>query len=893
MPNPPSNDATGGSPTGIVTLLYMDIEGSSTLWERFHDAMPHVLARCAEIVNSIVQAHNGKVFHTVVGGTSASFATASNAVAAAIDIRRAIAREDWAIKEPLPVRIALHTGELKRQEGMSLSTDHHRATNILDTAQGGQIVLSKETYNLVYNPVSNAFNLKELGSYPQQDLEYTETIYLLENAIEVEHNPLIFSRAPSHNLPTPSTTFVGREKDREQATNFLHSSKMLTIVGTAGCGKTRLALQVAYDVLEDFVDGVWFVDLAPLSVPELVIPRVASTLGIDERGEGSLSDRLVERLKDKHLLFVLDNCEHLKSACADLAKLLLGACPQLRLLATSREALGVTIETAWRLQPLSCPSSDQVNTEDISSRYEAIKLFTERATAAAPWFQLTDQNVNSVIHVCRRLDGIPLAIELAAACLRERNMSMAQLASGLDDLFRTLTVDREKPVPQQQTLRAAFDWSYDLLADEELVLLRRLSIFRGGWTLESAEQICAGGILQAGEIQREIHPDKVIDILTRLVDKSLVTSKRQGEQTRFLLLESMRQYCSEKLTKSGEAGILRERHLDWYLRQAEKAELGQHRPDEEYWLDYCDVENDNFRAALEIAEPRIRLRLVAAFWNYWYVRGRLTEGRSWLDRALSHKSIQPDTLKAAALNGAGTIAITMGDFDAAFSYYKESLDIGHQLGDNDRVEISLSNLALVEYNRGNFEDAKTAYETCLSRYRERKDTRRIILMLQNLAAITIDQEDYPVANAYLEEALSLQEAGGNKRLYAHTLFNIGYVGLMQHNVEEAMIKLKESLQMSWQLKDQMHIPAALSLFASIAIIKQHFKRAAVLSGAGDRGRKDAGLALRDKELRTYESELTILKENLDPDDFNAEYLYGYNMTLEHAVEYALSEKDAN
>jgi predicted ATPase/class 3 adenylate cyclase len=883
MPNPPSNDATGGSPTGIVTLLYMDIEGSSTLWERFHDAMPHVLARCAEIVNSIVQAHNGKVFHTVVGGTSASFATASNAVAAAMDIRRAIAREDWAIKEPLPVRIALHTGELKPQEGMSLSTDHQRATNILDAAQGGQIVLSKETYNLVYNPVSNAFNLKDLGSYPQQDLECAETIYLLENAIEVEPNPLIFSRAPSHNLPTPSTTFVGREKDREQATNFLHSSKMLTIVGTAGCGKTRLALQVAYDVLEDFVDGVWFVDLAPLSVPELVIPRVASTLGIDERGEGSLSDRLVERLKDKHLLFVLDNCEHLKSACADLAKLLLGACPQLRLLATSREALGVTIETAWRLQPLSCPSSDQVNTEDICSRYEAIKLFTERATAAAPWFQLTDQNVNLVIHVCRRLDGIPLAIELAAACLRERNMSMAQLASGLD---------REKPVPQQQTLRAAFDWSYDLLPDEELVLLRRLSIFRGGWTRESAEQICAEGILQAGEMQRDIHPDKVIDILTRLVDKSLVTSKRQGEETRYLLLESMKQYCYEKLTKSGEAGILTERHLDWYLHQVEKAELGQLIPDEEYWLNYCDVENDNFRAALEeAAEPRMRLRLATALWHYWYVRGRLTEGRSWLDRALSHKSIQPDALKAAALNGAGTIAITMGDFDAAFSYYKESLDIGHQLGDSDRVEISLSNLALVEYSRGNFEDARAAYETCLSRYREQKDIRRTILMLMNLAAITIEQEEYTVANSYLMEALALQDEGGNKRIYAHTLYNIAYVEIMQRNWQEALIKLCESMDLLWEIKDQRVIPSALSGFASIAVLRNQFKRATVLSGAAYRGRKDAGLALTDKELRAYESELNILKDNLDPDDFDAEYLHGYNMTLEHAVEYALSEKD--
>src|SRR5215204_1497259 len=475
---------------------------------------------------------------------------------------------------------------------------------------------------------------------------------------------------PPNNLPLELSSFVGREKELAEVKRLLGETRLLTLTGSGGCGKTRLALAAATDLLEEFEEGVWMVELAPLADPSLVAQAVGSTLGVREQPGRSLTEMLSGYLGSKKVLLVLDNCEHLIEACAELAEALLRFCPGLRVLATSREALGITGEVAWPVPSLSLP--DLRRMPDIGSlpEYESARLFVERAVAVRPDFVLTEQNASAVAQVCYRLDGIPLAIELAAA--RTKVLSVEEVADRLDDCFRLLSAGGRTAMPRQHTLHATMDWSHELLSEEERSLFRRLSVFAGGFSLEAVESVCIG---------EDVERDEVLGLLSHLVDKSLVAVWEKDGETRYRLLETVRQYGRDKLSESGEEGQLRERHAGYYLALAAQAEPELKGAGQVEWLKRFEREHDNLRAAiswsLERRNHQDAAQLGWALWLFWWIRGHFAEGRRLMEEAISvnGSAAMPASARAQGLFVAGTMACGQGDHSSAEPLLEESVTL--------------------------------------------------------------------------------------------------------------------------------------------------------------------------------------------------------------------------
>jgi predicted ATPase/class 3 adenylate cyclase len=574
-----SMDATTSLPTGTVTFLFTDIEGSTQLWEQHPDAMRLALARHDASLTAAIQSNHGHVFKTVGDAFCAAFAMAPDAIDAALAAQRHLhALQPSAVPSAaglaLKVRIALHTGAAKVRGGDYFGPALNRVARLLAIAHGGQVLLSGATQELVQDDLPPGSSLRDLGRHRLRDLQRPEQVYqLFAPDLPAHFPPLRSLEAFRHNLPVQLTSFIGRKREMAEVKRLLAESRLLTLTGSGGCGKTRLALQVAADLLEEFPEGVWLVELAPLADPGLVPQAVASVLGLREEPGRSLTATLTDALRARSLLLVLDNCEHLLSACAQLVESLLHACPQLRVLASSREGLGIGGEQTYPVPSLSLPDPQRLPALDELQEYEAVRLFAERAGLSQPRFAVTAANAPSVVQVCRRLDGIPLAIELAAA--RMKALPVEKIAERLDDCFRLLTGGSRTALPRQQTLRALIDWSYNLLSEPERTLLRRVSVFAGGWTLEAAEAVCAGEAECAGAPPGPLPGIKaweVIDLLTSLVEKSLVMYEEQGGEARYRLLETVRQYARDRLLETGEAAAVRGRHRDWCLALAERAE---------------------------------------------------------------------------------------------------------------------------------------------------------------------------------------------------------------------------------------------------------------------------------------------------------------------------------
>ncbi|HEY7461690.1 MAG TPA: adenylate/guanylate cyclase domain-containing protein, partial [Gemmatimonadota bacterium] len=501
--------------SGTVTFLFTDLEGSTQLWERHPKLMPAAVSRHDELLREAVLRHGGHVFKTGGDGFCVAFDRAADALAAALDAQHALASESWGEVGALRARMAVHTGAAEVRDGDYFGAALNRSARLLAIGHGGQVLVSQTTFDLVRDALPADAELRDLGAHRLKDLQRPEQVYqLMHPTLGADFPALRSLEAVPHNLPLQLTSFVGRERELDLLRGQLSGARLLTLTGPAGSGKTRLALQLAAEVLEHYPDGIWFLDLAALTDPALVAQTAASALGLKEQTARSPLDVLADHLKSRRLLLVLDNCEHLIGACAALAERLLRAGPDVRILATSRESLSVAGEVAWPLPPLATPDPRRLpeyQPADALTQYEAVRLFIDRALLVQPTFAVTNANAPAVAQVCQQLEGIPLAIELAAA--RVKVMTVEQIAARLSDRFRLLTGGGRMATARHQTLRAAIDWSYDLLSEPERLLLRRLSVFAGGWTLEAAEAVCAGEGIEGWE---------VLDLQTHLVDKSLV-----------------------------------------------------------------------------------------------------------------------------------------------------------------------------------------------------------------------------------------------------------------------------------------------------------------------------------------------------------------------------------
>lgn len=727
-----------------------------------------------------------------------------------------------------------------------------------------------------------------------------------------------------NNLPIQLSSFIGRKLEIEEVKRLLTTTRLLTLTGAAGCGKTRLGLEVAADLLEKYADGVWLVELAALSEPTLIPQTIASVLGVREESRQSLTDRLIEFLNPKSLLLILDNSEHLVTGCAHLVTTLLGFCPTLQILVTSREPLGIAGETIWRVPSLPVANPNQIPPLESLIQFDAVYLFIERATNVKQDFKVTNQNALSIALICYQLDGIPLAIELAAK--RINIFSVEEIVRRLHQMFRLLTGGSRTVMPRQQTLCATIDWSYNLLSKPEKTLLRRLSVFAGGWTLEAAETMCIG---------EEIEDNKVLDLLSRLVDTSLVEVMigEEGE-TRYRFLESIRQYSWEKLEEFGETEVLQRRHYEFFLGLAEEVEPKLRGSEQRQWLDLLETEHSNLRTSLKWSQMDTAildkgLRLAKALGWFWFVRGYLTEGRANFKKLIAISSGASTVLRAHAIHHAGNLAYAQGDYGIARELYQQSLDLKQDIGDKSGIARSIFTLAILDSVQGDYktaqsryqeslelrqeigeksgiadcfvylgnlafyqvdyEKAYSLYEQSLEIYRELEDKSSIAFCLLVLGNVAYEQTDHSKARVFYEESLKLRQESKEKWGIANAYMGLGKVNFAQQDYEIARVFYKKSLKLRWELQDNQGIAFCLEGLADIYRSQNQMIKAAWLYGRTEALRKTINYSLTFCENSRYECSVVAVRFALDEKAFAVAWGQGQAMTIDEIANFALEE----
>jgi len=732
------------------------------------------------------------------------------------------------------------------------------------------------------------------------------------------------------NLPIPVSSFIGRKREMAEVKQLLSDHRLVTLTGAGGSGKTRLAVHVTTDLVDKFQDGVWWVELAPL-IDELSVPLVvAKALGVREVANQSLGDTLAAWIGARQMLLVLDNCEHVVGSCAHLAEKLLHACPHLAILATSREGLGIAGEVTWLVPLLSLPEAQ--DWLRLFQDYEAIRLFVDRARAAKSDFQLTEQNALAVAEICRRLDGIPLAIELAAA--RVKVLPAEEIAARLDDRFNLLTTGSRTALPRQQTLRALIDWSYDLLSPEEKTLFRRLAVFHGGRTLEAVEEVCSADGIQKGQ---------VLDLLGRLVDKSLLLTEERSGVTVYRMLDTIRHYAHEKLDESGEVGRIRDHHASYFIKLAERAEPELQGPGQSVWLNRLESERHNLRAALDWSltdAPRadgswhdraVGLRLAGALYWFWVIRGPLSEGRRWLEMALAKNPVERrDAARAKALSGLGEIAWDQNDMPTARRAYEESLEIWREVKDSWWITFSILCLGYVELNEDHMARARELIEQSVTLARGIGEKSLLARTLRGLGNALM-QSDMGKARSVLEESVALSRQVGDKLRLGYTLDALGKIALAEqdharavalcsegvdllrevsdrvnlagpiHSLGEALLEqgdhekarelFTEGLVLAHQVNDRLLVALNLMGFAGVAMILGRSKRAARLLAAGEALLADVPPSVWHRYHVNYERHLETLRGQLDANTFDAAWVEGHALAEEEAIHLALSNED--
>jgi predicted ATPase/class 3 adenylate cyclase len=762
-------------PVGTVTFLFTDMEGSTRAWEAHPGETRAALQQHDEIVTRGIEAHDGVMILERGEGDSvfAVFARASDAIAAACEIQRAFRKESWPENVPVRVRMAIHTGEA--------SSDYrgphvNRAARIRAIAHGEQILVSGVTQGIVRGALPKGASLIDLGRHRLRDVSETEQVFQLVHPDLRENFPPLKSLSNfRQNLPVQLTSFVGREQDRATVRELIDQHRLVTLTGSGGSGKTRLAIQVSADALEQFPDGVRFVDLAPLSDPSVVLDAIAAAVDVKVRQDLSILDALVEALEGTKTLIILDNCEHVVAACAKAVSGLLRTEDGVRILATSREPLGLPGETKWRVPSLSLPNG-ATGIEEIGA-CEAIQLFVDRAAAARPGFSLTSANAEPIAGICRMLEGMPLAIELAAA--RAKALAPREILGRLSDRFRLLTGGRGR----HQTLHSTIDWSYDLLSEEERSLFRRLSVFAGGFDLAAVEAIWPAG--------------DPLDHIEHLVDKSLVTVEQlTDESVRYRVLETLRQYGRERLIEAGEEEDMRARHFAHYLAVAERA-YEQRIEDEAASLARLEIDQDDFRVALAWVRPRPRshelLRLASALGWFWHLRSHYREGRRWLEDALATDT-EPSRERARALWALSMIVTWQGDTKAARSFADQSLELWRETGDKLELALALESIGWSHFLANDYTEALRSMEECVELYRElgseKLNTRGRLAVGQMLAALGDVERTEPLARETLAEGRAL----GEPKFVHYSLHYLADCALWRGNPREAIGLYGDSLR---------------------------------------------------------------------------------------------------
>ncbi len=890
-------------PTGTITFLFTDIEGSTKRWEQYPRQMQAALARHDILLRHAIETHGGYVFKTIGDAFCAAFSSPSDALASALSAQSATQDEDWGEIGPLRVRMALHIGVADERDGDYFGPPVNRVARLLSAGHGGQTLLSEPACNLLADLLPAGVTLRDMGLHRLKDLSRIEHIFqLVAPGLLTDFPSLRTLDSRPNNLPLQPNLFIGRKKQVADVCAILRRPDvhLLTLTGTGGTGKTRLSLQAAAEMLDDFRDGVFFVPLSPVTDSDLVASTIARTLGVRESGGQPLVESLNQYLLDKQILLVLDNFEHVAEKATLLADIISTA-PEVKLLVTSRVRLRLSSEHDFPVPPLDLPETKLQPLADQLIGYDSVRLFVERATAAKSDFTLTDENAPAVAAICKSLDGLPLAIELAAT--RIKILPPQALLSRLETKLKLLTGGAKDLPARQQTLRGAIDWSYDLLEEPEKLLFRRLAIFAGGCTFEAAEAVCDVGSRVRGEgVERTPSPltllpigIDILDGMASLVDKSLLWQVEEGEgEPRFTMLETIREYAIDKLEESGEGAELRAQHASYFLTLAESAEPELRGPQQAARLNTLEIEHDNLRAALahslkhRDAETETATRLGSALWWFWFAHGHLSEGRRWLEAVTSDANVPFTPARAKALNGAGVLVYNQGDYLRAVELLDESLAISRELGDVRGISSTLNNLGTVAVYRGEYVQAQAFYEESLGLLRELGDKRNMANVLANLGTVASSNGDYMQMERYYEESLALQRELGDKWGMAAVLANLGEQALARSESKRATAFFRESLDLFSRLGDKAAIAECLEgLAGAVGLEEQEPIRAAELFGAAEALREVMGAPIPPSSRSRYDHNLAIARAQLDAEAWEAAWERGRSMTMEETISLAL------
>ncbi len=871
-------------PTGTVTFFFSDIEGSTRLIQQLGEQYPDVLLAHHTIQREALAANRGHELRTEGDSFFIVFESALDACAGAAAVQKMLAQHAWPEDEQVRVRIGLHTGEATLVGNEYLGLDVHRAARVAGAGHGGQVLVSETTRVLVDHALAPGLTLKDLGMHRLKDLARPERLFQLSIAGLPDEFPALRTlETTPNNLPTQLTSFIGRDDQVREAKELLARSRLLTLTGPGGTGKTRLSLQIAANVMDSFPDGVYFVPLASVQDPELVPSAIAQALAISTTGSRRPIDALLDHLRDKRTLLVLDNFEQLLPA-APVTTELLEASPGLRVLVSSRSVLRVYGEQEFPVPPLALPDLKALPDLATLSQFEAVRLFIERAVAVKPDFQATNENAPAIAGIGERVDGLPLAIELAAA--RVKLFSPQALLGRLEKSLNALGSGARDLPGRQQTLRGAIQWSYDLLNQGERRLLARFSVFARGASLGHVEAVCGPA--------EEIGGD-VVDALDQLADQSLLRRLPDFDETRFLMLQTIREFAADRLEQSGEAAAIKDRHLQAFITLAEQAQphvFGRQRKE---WLDRLEMEQDNYRAALDWAiasgNARSALLLSASLWRFWQMRGHIHEGRSRVAQALALPSADHPSERLLALEAAGGLAYWQADMESAQRFYDECLEMTRTTGDKRALANALYNAAFPNVvNMSETARPRALLEEALPLFRELGDQASVARTLWGLGNGHYFERNYPTAKSVLEESQALFRTVDDRFGLGWSIHTHGLVSLKMGNVEAARKDFLEALELFQEARDVSGLVLQLDNLAQVIRAQGDPRRAARLASAAKAHQRSTGTSLGQL---LSEQEGRSGTEGLSEAEGAQAWAEGQGLTLDQALAEAVAAaKDA-
>ena len=787
----------------ILTFLFTDIEGSTSKWEEQPELMAQAVACHDALLRDTIEAYRGRIVKTTGDGIYAAFATPIDCLGAVVDIQLALLDPAATAGMPLAVRCGMHTGAVQARDNDYFGSTINRTARIMGAAHGGQVLASTAVADLLRDCLPAGVSLKDLGNVHLKGLATPEAVYqIVHPKLYTNFPPLRELEATPNNLPQQLTTFIGRERERQEIEGFLGTARLLTLLGMGGLGKTRLALQIGAGVMDAYPDGVWFIDLQTIRDPALVTGETARVLGVREEAGRPLMQTLCAHLKSRKLLLILDNCEQIIDASADLSSAILRAAPDVRILTTSRTALRVPGEQTYLVQPLPLPSKG--GGLETLSESTAVQLFVERAKLHKPSFALTAREAPAIAELVARLEGIPLALELAAA--RVRALSLAEINKRLQDRYKLLVSGDRTLQARQQTLRALVDWSYDLLQDNEQILLARIAVFAGSFDLAAAEAICGVDPLAA---------DDMLDLITSLVEKSLINLEEGDEGSRYRALETIRDYAREKLVQRQEQAALAAAHCNYFFSFAKASNQGLQGPEQAEWTRRVENSLDDLRAAVALSlakgvDPIISVKLEVALMGFWMLRGYSSEGRRYVRASLELPEVRAsDAIHAHALYVGACLAEGQANYAEALQMLQACLALRRNLGSPIDIAASLSTLSLVRLHTGDADGARKDEEEAVTIFRSIENRIGEAIGLLHLGQIHFYLEEDMQAHVYFEQCLKIAREIEYREIEREAELLLGESLLSSSDMPGACKRFTRSLDVCREAEDKRGEAAAL------------------------------------------------------------------------------------